>query len=212
MATYAELIATVQTYTQNDEATFVAELPTFVKQAEDRILHMVQLPMFRKSSDANMTADNRFLTAPNDVISIHSLAVTDASSNFSYLLNKDVNFLREAFPAQATSGLPLYYALWDEDTFLLAPTPDSGYAATLHYFYKPESLVTASSTWLGDEAEAAVLYGTLMEAHTFMKGDPDIMQVYDQRFKEALVKLKELGDGKNRTDSYRTGQVRVPIR
>jgi hypothetical protein len=209
--TYAELIASVQTYTQNSEATFVAELPTFVKQAEDRIYHLAQLPFARKSQEGALTASTRFLSAPDDFISVFSLAVTDASNDYWFLMNKDVNFIREAFRATGTEGQPRYYAMWDEDTFVLAPTPAAGLTATLHYFYKPESLVTASTTWLATENEAAMLYGTLVEAYTFMKGEQDLIQLYDAKFKEALVKLKELADGKNRQDAYRSGQTRVGV-
>jgi hypothetical protein len=208
---YSELTTAIQDYTQNSETTFVSHIPTFVKQAEDRIQHMVQLPMFRKSSSGTLTASNRFLAAPSDFVSAFSLAVIDASDDYHYLINKDVNFIREAFPATGTEGQPRFYALWDEDTFLLGPTPSAALNTQLHYFYKPESIVTASTTWLGDEAEAALLYGSLVEAYTFMKGEQDLIQLYDTKFKEALVKLKELGDGKNRQDMYRSGQVRMAV-
>ena len=209
--TYAELIASIKTYTQNSESTFVAELPNIVKQAEDRIYHMVQLPMLRRSSQGTLTASNRFLSTPTDFISVFSLAVIDGSSDYAFLLNKDVNFIREAFQATGTEGQPRYYALWDENTIVLAPTPSSALTTELHYFYKPESIVTATNTWLGDENEAVLLYGCLVEAYTFMKGEPDLLQLYDTKFKEALVKLKELGDGKNRRDAYRSGQTRVAV-
>jgi hypothetical protein len=208
---YADLIQSVQDYTQNDEATFVAELPNIVKQVEDRIYHMVQIPALRKTQSGTLTASNRFLSTPTDFISVFSLAVVDASGNYVHLMNKDVNFLREAYPAIATEAEPRYYALWDEDTFVLSPTPDAGLSTVLTYFYKPESIVTASTTWLGDENEAVLLYGCLVEAYTFMKGDQDLIQLYDTKFKEALVKLKELGDGKNRKDAYRSGQVRMAV-
>ena len=208
---YADLIQSVQDYTQNDEATFVAELPNIVKQVEDRIYHMVQLPALRKTQSGTLTASNRFLSTPTDFISVFSLAVVDASGNYVHLMNKDVNFLREAYPAIATEAEPRYYALWDEDTFVLSPTPDAGLSTVLTYFYKPESIVTASTTWLGDENEAVLLYGCLVEAYTFMKGEQDLMQLYEQRYKEALVKLKELGDGKLRQDMYRSGQVRMAV-
>jgi len=209
--TYAELIASIQTYTQNSEATFVAELPTFVKQAEDRIYHMVQLPMLRKSQSGTLTASNRFLSTPTDFISVFSLAVVQSGGEYRTLINKDVNFIREAFPDPATEGEPRFYALWDEDTFLLGPTPAASLASTIHYFFMPESIVTATNTWLGDENEAVLLYACLVEAYTFMKGEPDLIELYDTKFKEALVKLKQLGDGKNRQDSYRSGQVRMPV-
>jgi hypothetical protein len=186
-------------------------LPNIVKQVEDRIYHMVQLPALRKTQSGTLTASNRFLSTPTDFISVFSLAVVDASGNYVHLMNKDVNFLREAYPAIATEAEPRYYALWDEDTFVLSPTPDAGLSTVLTYFYKPESIVTASTTWLGDENEAVLLYGCLVEAYTFMKGDQDLIQLYDTKFKEALVKLKELGDGKNRKDAYRSGQVRMAV-
>lgn len=208
---YSELTTAIQDYTQNAETTFVSHIPTFVKQAEDRIQHMVQLPMFRKSSSGTLTASIRFLSAPSDFVSAFSLAVIDASNDYHFLINKDVNFIREAFPATGTEGQPRFYALWDEDTFLLGPTPSAALTTQLHYFYKPESIVTASTTWLGDEAEAALLYGSLIEAYTFMKGEQDLIQLYDTKFKEALVKLKELGDGKNRQDMYRSGQTRMAV-
>jgi len=208
---YTSLLASVQEYTQNSESVFVAEIPNMVKQVEDRIQHIVQLPVFRKTSSGTVTASNRFLTTPTDFVAAYSLAVLNGSSEYSFLLNKDVDFIREAFDQTTDTGLPRFYALWDHDTFLLAPTPDSGYTTQLNYFYKPESIVTAENTWLGDEAESAMLYGTLVEAYTFMKGEPDLMQLYEQRYKEALVKLKELGDGKLRQDMYRSGQVRVPV-
>jgi len=208
---YAELIASIKKYTENTETDFVAELPNIVKQAEDRIYHMVQLPMFRRSQSGTLTSSNRFLNTPTDFISVFSLAVVDASGDHAYLLNKDVNFMRQAYPSATTTGQPRYYALWDEDTFVLAPTPNASLTTELYYFYKPESIVTASTTWLGDEAESALLYGSLVEAYTFMKGESDLLQLYDNRYKEALVKLKELADGKNRQDSYRSGQVRVSV-
>ena len=208
---YTSLLSSVQEYTQNSESTFVAEIPNMVKQVEDRIQHIIQLPVFRKTSSGTVTTSNRFLATPTDFVAAYSLAVLNGSSEYSFLLNKDVDFIRESFDKTTDTGLPRFYAVWDHDTFLLAPTPDSGYTTQLNYFYKPESIVTAENTWLGDEAEAAMLYGTLVEAYTFMKGEPDLMQLYEQRYKEALVKLKELGDGKLRQDMYRSGQVRVPV-
>ena len=208
---YTSLLSSVQEYTQNSESTFVAEIPNMVKQVEDRIQHIIQLPVFRKTSSGTVTASNRFLATPTDFVAAYSLAVLNGSSEYSFLLNKDVDFIRESFDKTTDTGLPRFYAVWDHDTFLLAPTPDSGYTTQLNYFYKPESIVTAENTWLGDEAEAAMLYGTLVEAYTFMKGEQDLMQLYEQRYKEALVKLKELGDGKLRQDMYRSGQVRVPV-
>ena len=208
---YTELIQSIQDYTQNSEATFVAELPNIVKQVEDRIYHMAQLPVLRKTQIGTLTASNRFLSTPSDFISSFSLAVVTAAGDYVHLLNKDVNFLREAYPSPTTEGEPRYYALWDEDTILLAPTPAASLSTVLSYFHKPESIVTATNTWLGDENEAVLLYGCLIEAYTFMKGEQDLIQLYDTKFKEALIKLKELGDAKNRQDAYRSGQVRMAV-
>tara|TARA_R110001592_G_scaffold92101_2_gene268881 strand:+ start:1984 stop:2556 length:573 start_codon:yes stop_codon:yes gene_type:complete len=189
----------------------VSEIPNFVRQTEDRIQHLVQLPMFRKSQSGAITANNRFLSAPSDFVSMYSIAVIDASADYFYLINKDVNFIREAFRANATAAQPRYYAMFKENTFILGPTPSASLDTEIHYFYKPESLVTAGSTFLGDEAEAAMLYGSLVEAYIYMKGEADLLQMYDTKFKEALVKLKELGDGKNRQDAYRSGQARMAV-
>jgi len=208
---YTSLVASIKEYTQNSESVFVAEIPNFVKQAEDRIQHLVQLPMFRKSSSVAMSASNKNFSTPSDFVSVNSFAVLDGSSNYFFMLSKDVNFIREAFDQTTTTGQPRYYALEDHDTFLLGPTPNSNYATELNYFYKPQSIVDATNTWIGDEAPSTLLYGCLTEAYTYMKGEPDLLQLYDTRFKEAMVKLKELGDGKNRTDAYRSGLVRVPV-
>ena len=208
---YAELVAAIKSYTENEETDFVAELPNFVRQAEDRIQHMVQLPMFRKAQQGVLTANNRYLATPDDFISSFSIAVVNSAGEYSYLLNKDVNFIREAFSKVSTEGQPRFYALWDEDHFILGPTPNTALQVDLHYYYKPASIVTEGSTWLGDEAESALLYACLLEAYTYMKGEPDLMTLYDTRYKEALIKLKELGDGKNRQDAYRSGQVRMAV-
>ena len=209
--TYAELVAAIKSYTENEETDFVAEIPNFVRQAEDRIQHMVQLPMFRKAQQGVLTASNRYLATPDDFISSFSIAVVNSDGEYSYLLNKDVNFIREAFSKVSTEGQPRFYALWDEDHFILGPTPNTALQVDLHYYYKPASIVTEGSTWLGDEAESTLLYACLLEAYTYMKGEPDLMTLYDTRYKEALIKLKELGDGKNRQDAYRSGQVRMAV-
>ena len=154
---YASLLSSIQTYTQNTETSFVSEIPNFVRQTEDRIQHLVQLPMFRKSQSGAITANNRFLSAPSDFVSMYSIAVIDASADYFYLINKDVNFIREAFRANATAAQPRYYAMFKENTFILGPTPSASLDTEIHYFYKPESLVTAGSTFLGDDAEAAMV-------------------------------------------------------
>jgi len=208
---YAELVAAVNSYSENSFTT--TDINTFIKQAEQRIYNTVQLPDLRKNQIGNLTSGNKYLTTPTDWLSTYSLAVINANNEYTYLLNKDVNFIREAFPDTdaAFYGLPEYYAIWDDNTFIVGPTPDSNYSVELHYFYYPESIVTAGNTWLGTNFDTALLYGTLLEAATFLKAEPDEIQNYSQRYTEALSMLKQLGDGKDRTDAYRTGQARYPV-
>ena len=163
----------------------------------------------RKYVTTSLTTSNRFLAKPTDFLAVFSIAVVDGSSNYSFLLPKDVNFIREAYPATATSGLPVYYSLFDGDNFLIAPTPDSTYTVQLHYYYDPPSIVTSSTSWLGDNAEATLLYGTLVEAYTFMKGEADIISFYKTRYDEAMAGLQQLADGRNKRDSYRNGEARI---
>jgi hypothetical protein len=214
--TYAELCVLIQDYTENSFT--VDQLNTFIQQTEQRIYNAIQLPDLRKNVTGTLSAHNKYLQCPTDFMAMHSLAAVDTAGNFNYLLNKDVNFLREAYPSAATEGEPRYYALFgpraDNDlylTFIVAPTPDTDYTAELHYFAYPESIVTAASTWLGDNFDSALLYGSIMEAYIFMKGAPELMQTYKQYYTEALALLKQLGDGKDRRDSYRSGQVRMPV-
>lgn len=206
---YAELVAAIQDYTENVFAT--ADINTFIEQAEQRIYNAVQLPALRKNVTGNTTDGNKYLTCPSDWLATYSLAVIDSDGNYEYLLNKDVNFIRQAFPAPNDTGLPQYYAQFDQNTFILGPTPDDDYAMELHYFYYPESIVTAGTSWLGDNFDSALLYGALLEAYTYMKGEQDVMTAYKQRYDEAMLLLKQLGDGKNRRDAYRSGQVRYPV-
>jgi len=208
---YAELVQAIQDYCENDEATFVSQIPTFVRQAEERINRAVQIPDLRKNVTGTLTASNRFLAQPEDFLSVFSLAVIDDDGDYEFLLPKDVNFVREAYPSTSTSGKPQYYAIFDDDTFILAPTPDSGYNVQLHYYYDPESIVTAGTSWLGDNAETALLYGCLIEAYTFMKGESDMIQLYMARYEEALSHLFNLGEGRNRMDSYRNGEPRARV-
>jgi len=207
---YAQLVAEVQSYVENSFDT--DDINTFIKQAEQRIYNTVQLPDLRRNQTGNMTTGNKYLSTPTDWLSTFSLAVIDANNEYTYLLNKDVNFIRESFPDTDSSfyGLPQYYAIFDENTFILGPTPDANYSVELHYYYYPESIVTAGTTWLGDNFDSALLYGTLLEAATYLKEEPDIIQNYNQRYLETLALLKQLGDGKNRRDSYRSGQIRYP--
>ena len=206
---YTELTAAIKEYTDNTETTFVSNIPTFVKQTEERIYRSILIPELRKNVTTSLTSSNRFLAKPTDFLATFSIAVVDSSSNYSFLLPKDVNFIREAYPATATSGLPVYYALFDGDNFLIAPTPDSGYTVQLHYYYDPPSIVTSSTSWRGDNAEAVLLSGSLLEAYTFMKGEADIISIYKTRYEEALTGLQQLVDGRVKRDSYRNGEPRV---
>lgn len=206
---YAQLVAEIESYTENQFQ--VEDINTFIEQAEQRIYNSVQLPALRKNVTGNVTANNNYLAAPSDWLATFSLAVIDASGNYTYLLDKDVNFIREAYRKSTDTGLPIYYALFDQDTFILGPTPDAAYSMELHYYYYPTSIVTAGTTWLGDNFDSALLYGALLEAYTYMKGEADVLATYKSRYDEAMFLLKQLGDGKNRRDSYRNGQVRVPV-
>lgn len=206
---YSELVAEIQSYTEDQFQ--VADINTFIDQAEQRIYNSVQLPALRKNVTGNVTINNKYLTAPTDWLATFSLAVIDAEGNYTYLLDKDVNFIREAYRSGTDTGLPIYYALFDQDTFILGPTPDASYNMELHYYYYPASIVTAGTTWLGDNFDSALLYGSLLEAYTYMKGEPDVLANYKARYDEAMFLLKQLGDGKNRRDAYRNGQVRVPV-
>jgi hypothetical protein len=212
---YAELVTAVSDHTENVFNT--ADMDTFIKQAEQRIYNMVQFPALRKNVIGSLTTSNKYLQCPLDFLATYSLAVIDPTTGaYSYVLNKDVSFIREAYSVPASTGQPKYYALFgprsDDETelsFILGPTPDAQYYVELHYYYYPESIVTAGTSWLGDNFDSVLLYGTLVEAYTFMKGETDMMQLYDGKYKEALQLAKRLGDGLERSDSYRSGQYRV---
>ena len=213
---YAALSAAIQDYTQNYEDEFVANIPVFVKQAEQRIYNTVQFPSLRKNVTGNLTPNNKYLSCPDDFLSVYSIAVVDTTGAYEYLLNKDVNFIRQAYPTPTDTGTPKYYALFGptfsastELSFILGPTPNLNYQVELHYFFYPASIVTANNTWLGDNFDTVLLYGSLVEAYTFMKGEQDIMALYDGKYKEALMQAKRLGDGLERSDAYRSGQARV---
>lgn len=278
---YADLSAALQSYTENTGADFIAEIPTFVQQAEQRIYNAVQLANLRKNVTGTLTVANKYLSCPSDFLSVYSIAVFLAPStsatgvsgestitvgtadelsvgmyasgtgiatgavvtgisgttvtlslantgtvsgtvtfqgDYVYLLNRDVNYIREIYPNPLYYSTPKYYAIFgprsdneDELTFILGPTPDKQYGAELHYYYYPESIVTAGQTWLGDNFDTVLLYASLVEAYTWMKGDPDLMQLYDGKFKEALALLKNLGDGKQRGDAYLDGQVKQKV-
>ena len=220
---YAALSAAIQAYTENTEADFVANIPVFVTQAEQRIYNSVQFPSIRKNVTGSVSTTSTYLSAPDDYLASYSLAVIDASGNYEYLLNKDVNFIRQAYPSASDVGLPRYYALFgptvsgstitDELTFILGPKPDANYTVELHYYYYPESITVAADgrTWLGDNFDSVLLYGSLVEAYTYMKGEQDMMALYNQKFMEALALAKRLGDGMERQDAYRSGQFRQKV-
>ena len=218
---YTALSNAIQAYTENTETNFVANIPVFVKQAEQRIYNTVQFPSIRKNMTGVVSTTSTYLSAPDDYLATYSLAVIDASGNYEYLLNKDVNFIRQAYPSASDTGLPRYYALFGptvsgstittELTFILGPKPDANYTVELHYYYYPQSIVTASTTWLGDNFDSVLLYGSLVEAYTYMKGEQDMMTLYNQKFMEALALAKRLGDGMERQDAYRSGQFRQKV-
>lgn len=208
---YAQLVAEIQSYTENQFET--ADIDTFIKQAEQRIYNAVQLPAIRKNVTGTTSTNNKYLTCPTDWLATFSMAIVDpATDEYSYLLNKDVNFIRAAYPTPDDTGKPEYYALFDQNTFILGPTPDDDYTVELHYFYYPASIVDVGTTWLGDNFDSALLYGALLEAYTYMKGESDVLQNYQNRYNEAMALLKQLGDGKDRQDAYRSGQVRYPVK
>ncbi|CAB4190507.1 hypothetical protein UFOVP1193_67 [uncultured Caudovirales phage] len=218
---YATLVETIQAYTENDfpdtagsgGLTSAEQVATFVGQAEQRIYNNVQLLELRKNVTGNATSANKYLSVPSDWLANFSLAVIDpVSGAYEYLLNKDVNFIREAFPYPATTGKPTHYAMFDQNSYILGPTPDDDYEMELHYFYYPQSIVTAGTSWLGDNFSSVLLYGSLLEAYTFMKGEADVLAQYQKRYDEALAQLKELAEGKNRQDMYRSQQIRYPVR
>ena len=210
--TFTTLKTAIQDYTQNTESTFVSQLSRFILNAEERILKECQLDVFRKSSQGSATSGRQYLSKPTDFLSQNSLSVIKSSSK-EFLLYKQVTALQDYTPNPATTGTPKYYADWDSDTFLLAPTPDSNYNMDLHYFYRPTSITTSSdgTSWLGTNAELALLYGSLVEAYTFMKGEADILQVYNGRFQEALQWMKNLGEGLQTRDQYRYDRVRRDV-
>lgn len=210
---YAALTQAIEDYTENYETSFIANIPVFVQQAEQRIYNTVQFPSLRKNMTGTVTATTPYLSAPSDYLSTYSLAVIDADGNYEYLLNKDVNFIREAYPKNnlAARGRPKHYANFDDSAFILGPTPDLAYSAELHYGYYPESIVTAGTTWLGNEFDSALLNGALVEAIRFMKGEQDMVALYERLYVQAIGLLKNLGDGKLRQDAYRSGQVRIPV-
>lgn len=217
---YTELAAAIRAYTENDfpdtagtgGLTSDEQINTFIQEAEQRVFNTVQLLDLRKNVTGNCSANNKYLSVPSDWLANFSLAVIDGNGNYEYLLNKDVSFIRQSFPNPSDTGLPYCYAYFDQNSYILGPTPDADYEVELHYFYYPPSIVTAGTSWLGDNFDSVLLYGSLLEAYTFMKGEADIIAGYQKRYDEALALLKELGEGKNRQDMYRTQQVRYPVK
>ncbi|CAB4155778.1 hypothetical protein UFOVP1064_53 [uncultured Caudovirales phage] len=212
---YTELSQAIQDYTENTETTFVNNIPTFVRQTEERVYRAVMIPELRKNVLGTLTSGDKYLARPTDFLTVFSLAVIDGDGNYQYLLDKDVNFMREAYPSPSTSGVPKYYAQFDGESvstaygnFIVGPTPDASYQVELHYFYDPPSIVDTNTSWLGDNAEATLLYGSLIEAYTFMKGDPDLMAKYAERYQAALMNLGMI-DVRGKRDDYRDGQIRT---
>lgn len=220
---YTQLKDAIQAYTQNYEQEFVDNLPVFIEQAEQRIYNTVQLANLRKNMTGSLSANNKYLSAPDDFLSVYSLAVIDQLGDYYYLKNVDVNYIRQIYPSASATALPKYYAIFgptvagatisDELSFIVGPTPNAAYSVELHYYYYPESITTAADerTWLGDNFDSVLLYGSLVEAYTFMKGEQDLMAVYDTKYKEALALLKNLGDAKQRGDAYLDGQVKLKV-
>lgn len=208
--TLTTLKQAIQDYTENSETTFVNNLDNIIRNTEERILKLVDLDLFRKNVNANMTSGDKYLSSPSDYLSSFSLSYTDGSGNTEFLLQKDVNFLQEFAPDPTATGSPKYYAQFDIDNFLLAPTPNSNYAVELHYYYRPASITGSGGTsWLGENAPDCLLYGCLVEAYTFMKGEADMMQAYEARFAECISRLKNYGEGRENNDAYRQGLVRI---
>jgi hypothetical protein len=209
---YTQLSQAIQDYCQSTETSFVANIPNFVQLAEERIYNSVQIPAIRKNVTGTMTNTFPYFQLPSDWLSTFSLAVIDPTTGeYEYLLNKDVNYIRAAYPPPNSTGKPRYYAIWDDATMILGPTPDQAYTAELHYYYYPPSIVNNSTSWLGDNFETVLLYGSLREAYTYLKGEQDMMTYYEQKYQESLGLLKRLGDGLDRQDAYRSGQVRIPV-
>ena len=209
--TYTELVAAIESYTENSYST--ADVNTFIQNAEQRIYNTAQLPDLRKNVTGTMTSGNKYFSLPSDWLSTFSIAVVNADNEYTYMLNKDVNFIRESFPDTdaAYYGVPQYYAIFDDTSMILGPTPDDNYESELHYYYYPESIVTAGTSWLGNNFDTALLYGSLLEAAAFMLSEPDTIANYTARYQEAMGLLTNLGEGKNRRDAYRSGQARIPV-
>jgi hypothetical protein len=223
---YNELFSQIQSYTENQFPEFylannstinvTTQINTFIQQAEERIYNTVQIPSLRKNVTGTATTGNPYLSCPDNYLSTYSMAIINTDGTYEYLLNKDVNFIRQSYPSPTATGTPKYYALFgsqytnlNELSFIMGPTPNANYAVELHYFYYPESIVTSGTSWLGDNYDPVLLYGSLVEAYTYMKGEADILATYVARYQEALGQLKRLGDGLERGDAYREGQTKL---
>ncbi len=209
---YSELTDLLQEYLQTTETSFVANIPNFVRQAEERINREVVIPDLRRTATGTMTSGNRYLSKPTDYLTTAALTYTDGSGNQQHLLLKDEDYIREAYPNPSTTAAPVVYAHFDDDFWIMGPTPDDNYATTIRYYYDPESIVTASTSWLGDNAESVLLYGALVEAYTYLKGDPDLVQQYNTRYQDALKNLMNLGMVRSKRDDYREGEIRQEVR
>ena len=210
--TYGELKQAIQDYTENDETSFVNNLPLFIRLAEERILKSVQLNLFQKNQFGNMTSGNEYLAAPSDFLAPFSLSI-DVNGDKEFLLFKDLDFVQTYTPDATTTGTPRYYAQFDVNNFIIAPTPDANYTADIHYLYRPASLTSGAdsgTSWLSENAEITLLYASLVEAYTYMKGDPNLMQMYNQRYGEGISRLKNLGEAQETVDEYRYGAIRKP--
>jgi hypothetical protein len=218
---YSQLVTAIQNYTENDETTFVANIPNFVRNTETLINNSVQLPVFRKNVVGETTSESPYLALPTDFLSLFSIAIAEYNPSttygppilgpYNYLLQKDVNYIREAFPYPESVGLPTHYAIFSNASLLLGPTPNDVYPVEMHYYALPASIVDAGVSWVGTNFPNVLLWGALTEAYIYMKGEPDLIQTYQGKFQEALGRLKELGDGKDRQDNYRTMQVRQGV-
>lgn len=207
---YSQLVTALYGYLSTDANGLVdpSDIDTVIRQAEQRVYYDVQIPVLKKNVTGTFTSGNRYLATPSDYLATYSIAVSNAG-NYEYLLPKEVEFIREAFPAVAYTGVPRYYAIFDENTFIIGPTPDSNYGVELHYYYEPESIVDATTTWLGDNAENLLLYACIVELYTYLKGEADLIQLYESRYQEAKNNIKVLGEGRNRVDTYRNEPPRV---
>jgi len=216
---YAQLTQAIQAYAENTEQLFVSNIPLFISEAELRIYNSVQIPVLRKNVTGTLTTSNPYLSCPNDFMAVYSLAAISTAGSYSYLIDKDVSFIREAYPSPTATGLPKYYTIFGtqltfptELSLILTPTPDANYSVELHYYYMPESITTAASgtSWLSDNYDPVLFYGAMREAMIFMKGEADMVGYYEQKYQEALAQLKRLGDGLERGDSYRNNQTKLP--